>query len=256
MNSKLVVWSCSLAALFVIDGLHTAAGDGEIIGKQQVKHFEGNIDSGSETTKVKLDYLIYLPPGYGEGSKDWPLVMFLHGSGGVGNDVKRVLAIGPARIAEAKRFPFILVSPQSPQRGWNVKVLNALLDDVVSKHHVDKNRLYLTGQSMGGFGTWAFASAHPEKLAAIVPICGGGNPASAKKLKDLPIWVFHGAKDETVPPERSEQMVNALKEAGAKHVKFTLYPDAKHDSWTATYNNPEVWDWLLKQNRQSHQQSR
>jgi len=246
MNRKLTVW---LALFTLILATGAGATDKEITGKQQVKHFEGEITSGNETTKVKFDYLLYLPPDYRETGQGWPLVMFLHGSGGVGNDIKRVQAIGAARIAEAKKFPFILVSPQSPQRGWNVPALNALLDDVVAKHHVDKNRVYLTGQSMGGYGTWAFAAAHPDKLAAIMPICGGGNPASAKRLKDLPIWVFHGAKDDTVPPARSEEMVNALKEAGAKHVKFMLYPDAKHDAWTATYNNPEVWDWLLKQNR-------
>jgi predicted peptidase len=101
---------------------------------------------------------------------------------------------------------------------------------------------------MGGYGTWALAAAHPEKFAAIAPICGGGNPADAKKLAGLPIWVFHGAKDTTVPPQRSEEMVAALKVVGA-NPKFTVYPDAGHDSWTATYDNPEFYSWLLAQKR-------
>ena len=127
--------------------------------------------------------------------------------------------------------------------------LNALLDDVVGKYRVDKDRIYVTGLSMGGFGTWSLAAAHPERFAAIAPICGGGNPTDAKKLKDLPIWVFHGAKDQTVPASRSDAMVKALKEAGSERVKFTLYPDAGYDSRTETYKNPEFWDWLLKQQR-------
>jgi len=145
------------------------------------------------------------------------------------------------------------VSPQAPQRGWQAETLNGLLDDVLAHYKVDKDRVYVTGLSMGGFGTWALAAAHPEKFAAIVPICGGGNPADATKIKDLPIWIFHGAKDTVVPPSRSEAMEKALKEAGAKEVKYTLYPDAGHDSWTKTYENPEVWEWLLKHKRNGGQ---
>ena len=101
---------------------------------------------------------------------------------------------------------------------------------------------------MGGFGTWALAAAHPERFAAIAPICGGGDPKQAERLKDLPIWVFHGAKDPTVPLARSEEMVKALKEAGGEP-KFTVYPDAGHDSWTETYDNPELYEWFLAHKR-------
>jgi predicted peptidase len=222
-----------------------AADDKEQAGKQTAKHFEKEV-----TTKVKLDYLLYLPEGYGKDDKAWPLLLFLHGAGESGSDLEKVKVHGPPKLVEQKKdLPFIIVSPQSPGRGWNSDNLNALLDDVVAHHKVDKDRIYLTGLSMGGFGTWALAAAHPEKFAAIVPICGGGNTADAKKLKDLPVWVFHGAKDTTVRPSASEAMVKALKEAGAKEVKFTLYPDAGHDSWTETYNNPEVYEWLLKHKR-------
>ncbi len=127
-------------------------------------------------------------------------------------------------------------------------MLNALLDSVIKEYHVDKDRVYLTGLSMGGFGTWALAAAFPGKFAALAPICGGGSPADAAKLARLPIWVFHGAKDNTVPLKRSEEMVEALKAAGG-HPKFTVYPDAGHDSWTATYDNPEFYQWLLAQKR-------
>jgi predicted peptidase len=127
-------------------------------------------------------------------------------------------------------------------------VLNALLDSVTRHYRVDKKRVYLTGLSMGGYGTWALAAAHPEKFAAIAPICGGGNPADAPKLAKLPIWVFHGGKDTTVPLQRSQEMVDAIKSAGGDP-KFTIYPDAGHDSWTETYNNPEFYQWLLSQAR-------
>ncbi|MBN1418021.1 MAG: prolyl oligopeptidase family serine peptidase [Planctomycetes bacterium] len=211
---------------------------------QQEKRFEKEI-----TVKVSLNYLLFLPEGYEKAQKPWPLILFLHGAGESGNDLQKVKVHGPPKIVETKRdFPFIVVSPQSPGRGWNADTLVALLDDVVSKYKVDKDRIYLTGLSMGGFGSWALAAAYPDRFAAVVPICGGGNPADAKRLKDLPIWVFHGAKDPVVPIARSEAMVSALKEAGG-NVKFTVYPEAGHDSWTATYDDPELYKWMLEQRR-------
>jgi predicted peptidase len=213
--------------------------------KQEGKHFEKEI-----TVQVKMDYLLYLPEGYDKEEKAWPLVLFLHGAGESGRDLNKVKIHGPPKLIEAgKKFPMIVVSPQSPRMGWDVPTLNALLDEIVATHKVDKDRVYVTGLSMGGFGTWALAAAYPDKFAAIMPVCGGGDPHDAVKLKHLGIWVFHGAKDNVVPPNRSENMVKALKEHGAKNIQFTLYPNAGHDSWTQTYDNPEVWDWLLKQKR-------
>ncbi len=218
---------------------------------QQAKTFEKEI-----TVKVKLNYLLYLPEGYDKAEKPFPLVLFLHGAGESGSDVSKVKAQGiPKLIANGKSFPFIVVSPQSPGMGWNADTLNALLDDVMSKYKVDKNRVYLTGLSMGGGGTWTLAAAHPERFAAIAPICGAirSNDAGkslAKKMKDLPIWVFHGAKAPTVPIARSEEMVKALKDLGAD-VKFTVYPEARHDSWTETYDNPELYTWFLAHKRGS-----
>lgn len=211
---------------------------------QVPKTFQGKI-----TTTAKLDYLLSLPADYGTSRKSWPLVLFLHGAGESGSDLNKVKAHGPPKLVETSGpFPFILVSPQCPGRGWNPDVLNALLDSVIKQYRVDKNRVYLTGLSMGGFGTWSLAAAHPERFAAIAPICGGGNPADAPKMVAIPTWVFHGAKDPTVPLKRSEEMVEALKAAGG-NPKFTVYPDAGHDSWTATYNNPEFYQWLLAQKR-------
>ena len=251
MSLRVLCWVIPLAVLAVVAvvPVATRGDEKQPAGRQQEKQFEKEI-----TRKVTLNYLLYLPDGYGKDDKAWPLVLFLHGAGESGNDLNKVKKHGPPKLTEAgKDFPCIVVSPQSPRFGWDAETLNGLLDDVMAKYKVDKDRVYLTGLSMGGFGTWALAAAHPDKFAAIIPICGGGDPKDAAKLKDLPVWVFHGAKDTTVQPAQSEAMVNALKDAGAANVKYTLYPDAAHDSWTATYDDPAVWEWLFQQKRSARQ---
>jgi predicted peptidase len=232
-----------VATLTVMSNMALAA-DSPGTSAQQEIHFEAR-----SPVAAKIDFLLFLPRAYKESNQRWPLILFLHGSGESGTNVAKVKAHGPPKIVESKPgFPFILVSPQCPGRGWDVKTLNALLDDVIGRYRVDTKRIYLTGLSMGGFGTWSLAAAHPERFAAIVPICGGGKPADAPKLAGLPIWVFHGAKDPTVPVARSREMVAAIKTAGG-NVKYTEYPEAKHDCWTETYNNPELYEWLLAQKR-------
>jgi predicted peptidase len=211
---------------------------------QQARHFEAAI-----RVTVRLDYLLFLPEGYAKSKQRWPLMLFLHGAGESGTNLDKLKVLGPPKIVESKPdFPFILVSPQTSREGWNPDTLNALLDEVIRKYRVDKDRVCLTGASMGGSGTWRLAAAHPEKFAAIVPLCGRGDPADAQKLARLPIWVFHGAKDPVVRIASENAMVEALKAAGA-NVKFTVYPDAGHDVWTETYNNPELYEWLLQQKR-------
>lgn len=203
-------------------------------------------------TNSKLDYLVYIPEGAAQAStKKWPLIFFLHGSGERGTNVWTVAVHGPPKVVkDRKDFEFIVVSPQCPpNRSWNIAALTGLLKDVMAKYPVDPDRVYLTGLSMGGFGSWSLAAVHPELFAAVAPICGGGNPKDVSKLKDLPIWVFHGGKDPTVPLKRSEEMVEAIKAAGG-NVKFTVYPELGHDSWTETYNNPEFYKWLLEHKRE------
>ncbi len=233
-----------LVSIMVLVAIPALAAEPRASLVQQEKHFEAQI-----TVTAKIDYLLFLPPGYEKSKQRWPLILFLHGSGESGTNLAKVKTEGLPKIVESMPdFPFILVSPQSAGRGWNSDTLNALLNDVIHKCRVDKHRIYLTGLSMGGSGTWMLAAAHPERFAAIVPICGSGNPADATKLAALPIWVFHGAKDGTVPVQRSRDMVEAIKAAGG-NVKFTEYPEAKHNSWTETYNNPELYKWLLAQKR-------
>ncbi len=199
---------------------------------------------------VEFSYLLYLPPGAEQGTKKWPLVIFLHGVGERGNNLELVKRHGPPKlIEEGQKFPFILVAPQCPaDRWWNVEDLDAWLLGLLKELPVDANRVYLTGLSMGGFGTFEWATKHPERFAAIAPICGGGEPFLASRLKNVPAWIFHGAKDPVVPLKRSQEMVEAIKKAGGI-VKFTVYPEAGHDSWTATYANPQLYQWLLAQRK-------
>ena len=198
---------------------------------------------------VEMDYLLYLPKDY--DSKDsWPLVLFLHGSGERGSDLELVKKHGPPRlISEGKEFPFIVVSPQCRKDfWWEPNELTALLDDVTKSYKVDPDRICVTGLSMGGFGTWRLAAYRPERFAALAPICGGGEPYWASRFADVPTWAFHGAKDEGVPLRRTEEMIEAMKKKGGDP-KVTIYPEAGHDSWTETYNNPEFYEWILAQKR-------
>ncbi len=199
---------------------------------------------------IEIDYLLSLPEGYGEKDQDWPLMLFLHGAGERGDNLDKVKVHGPPKLAaQGKAMPFIVISPQCPTGTWwsapdQIQTLTGLLDEIVENYDVDESRVYLTGLSMGGYGTWSLGATCPERFAAIAPICGGGDKRMARRLKEMPIWVFHGAKDSVVPLARSEEMVEAAKEAGGQ-AKLTVYPEANHDSWTATYDNPKLYDWFL-----------
>ena len=143
----------------------------------------------------------------------------------------------------------IVISPQCPKgEWWNPATLSKLLDEVSANYRVDPDQVYVTGLSMGGFGTWSLAMHSPQRFAAIVPICGGGDENRAKEIAHIPAWIFHGGKDNVIPPSRSEKMEAALKAAGGTP-KLTIYPDASHDSWTEAYNTEALYDWLLAQKR-------
>lgn len=209
----------------------------------------------SETETQTISYLLYLPKDYdAKNSEKYPLLLFLHGSGERGIDINKVKVHGPPKLLtdpeKAKDWPFITVSPQCPEGySWSPLQLAKLLDEVEKKYAVDKNRIYVTGLSMGGFGTWGLLYNFPQRFAAGVPICGGFDPAAAEKFVDVPIWVFHGAQDTAVKVEWSIDVVNAIKEKGGKQIELTVYPELGHDSWTETYENPELYRWLLKQKK-------
>ncbi|HHT73394.1 MAG TPA: prolyl oligopeptidase family serine peptidase [Firmicutes bacterium] len=205
---------------------------------------------------VSLDYLLYLPKDYdADPEKKWPLMLFLHGAGERGEDLELLKHHGPPRLLEeGKELPFIVASPQCPANSWwnlHVEELGLLLDALEEEYRVDKSRVYLTGLSMGAYGSWHLATIFPKRFAAVVPICGAGLqffgfPTRVHALRDVPLWVFHGAKDEVVPLRESEILVEELRKVGG-NVRFTVYPEAGHDSWTETYANPELYTWLLEQ---------
>ena len=208
----------------------------------------------------ELQYLLYLPAAYQESDdKRWPLMLFLHGAGERGSDVQRVAIHGPlSLVKQGTNFPFIIVAPQCPSgQIWESEPLLQLLDNVEKKYRVDDKRIYLSGLSMGGYGTWKLGLANPGKFAAIAPICGGCNMIEvllgprdkADAVKSLPIWAFHGAKDDVVPLSESERVVEGLRRGGVKEVKFTVYPEAKHDSWKEAYKTPELYEWMLSKSR-------
>jgi len=226
------------------------------IGGQTAQTFEQTV---SKT--VRLKYLLYLPQGYEEGGrKKWPLLLFLHGAGERGTNLSLVAVHGPPKlIKQGTNFPFIVVSPQCPANDrWHADELIAMLDEICARHAVDTNRIYLTGLSMGGYGSWALAAQHPERFAAVAPICGGGeiidvllaSRSKAAAIKKLGIWAFHGGKDPVVPLSESERMVAAFKRAGCTDIELTVYPEAGHDSWTQAYNNPKLYEWFLKHARE------
>jgi predicted peptidase len=199
-----------------------------------------------------INYWLYLPPEYdAHSAKRWPLILFLHGFGERGDsltDLERVKAHGiPKVIENGKDLPFIAVSPQCPRQSWwtlQTEVLKTLLDDVITHHAINPAQVYLTGLSMGGYGSWTLGAAHPELFAAVAPICGGGVRSQSPKLKNVPVWAFHGGRDDVVRPYRSEEMVTALQQAGGD-AKLTIYPNLDHNSWTVTYDNPELYNWFL-----------
>jgi predicted peptidase len=212
-------------------------------GTQEAQVFEAEI-----TKTVRMGYLLHLPANYDAGGTSYPLILFLHGSGRRGDDIEQVSGYAIPKIAEEQDdFPFIAVSPQCPaQSFWQpeLEAVEALMVDVIETYNVDESRICLTGNSMGGFGSWALAIRNPGLFAAVAPICGGGDPDTVAILKDVPVWNFHGAKDAAVDPEQSQAMVDALEAAGGD-VKYTLYPNLGHDSWTVTYANPELYEWFL-----------
>lgn len=199
-------------------------------------------------TDNPLPYLRYVPEG-----QDYPLLLFLHGSGERGSDLAHVGDHGLADILAHLPEPTLVLAPQCPEDiRWihHLEGLEAILDSALANYPVDRTRIYLTGLSMGGQGTWYLGAKIPERFAALVPICGRSNPEEAERLKDLPIWVFHGAEDTVIPVSESEGMVIALQTHGSD-VKLTVYPDTEHNSWTPAYREADLYTWLFNQRRDS-----
>jgi predicted peptidase len=220
---------------------------------------------------IEMPYRLAVPEKV-EPGKSYPLILFMHGAGERGSDNTKQLKHGIASILEnaAKlNEPCFLIAPQCPSEIWwadlderklrlkaasapnpRLEAVIALVDDFSKSHPVDPKRLYITGISMGGFATWYILGQQPDKFAAALPICGGGDPIPelVSRFKDVPLWTFHGDKDTVVPVEASLDMIAALERAGGKP-KLTVYPGVQHDSWTRTYADPEPLRWLLSQRK-------
>lgn len=200
------------------------------------------------------DYLVYLPKS--ASRSPLPLVIFLHGSGEREADTVRLRKVPPLSLAEESNYPFVLIAPHCPKgRSWEASLVMPLIEEAVSRYHVDPSRVYLTGFSMGAYGTWQIAGEYPGSFAAIVPIAGGGRPEQAVVLKEMPIWAVHGTQDDVVPPSESRTMVAALQAAGGKPL-LTLSGRHGHgiDDWA--YAELGIWSWMLNQRHEGRQMPR
>jgi predicted peptidase len=251
--------SLATALAIALTNLAHAKDEETMLEKKEYKDSKGNV----------LKYRLLTPQDYDAKTK-YPLVLFLHGAGERGDDNTKQLIHGVAEFIKAenrKKYPCFLVAPQCPEgKKWvevdwgadrhempkepsePLRLALELLDALQKDYSIDKKRIYVTGLSMGGFGTWDAICRKPDTFAAAVPICGGGDEKQAEKIAKLPIWVFHGGKDGTVKPARSRNMIEALMKAGGMP-KYSEYKDVGHDSWVPAYKDAEMFAWLFAQQR-------
>ena len=240
IRTSMVVMSCLVC-------LETLAADPSP-GKQVEQTFKAK-DAG------EVPYLLYLPDAEQSAKKNLPLVLFLHGRGESDGPLSVVAKWGlPQMLARGEKLPYIVVSPQCPKEdSWSSSTQQArlveLLDAVIEKYSADKEHIYLTGLSMGGSGSWRMATDHPNRFAAVVPICGKGDVKDAAVIKDLPIWVFVGDQDRGY--QANVEMVEAVRKAGSQSIRFTTLEHIGHNSWSAAYASPDLYAWLAKQARSS-----
>lgn len=223
-------------------------------GKGSDQPQAGEVVKGFLMKSVEVDgkptgYVVYVPPEY-DPAKPMPTIIHLNGHGECGTDgLRQVFHFGCAVILNVEKWPFIIVFPQkqSPDTAWQDEEAMAMaaLDKTRREYNVDQSRIYLTGLSQGGHGTWAIAANHPDLFAAIAPICGSGEKSMAEKLVNMPIWIFHGEDDPVVNVESARQMAEYLKAAGGS-CKLTIYPGVGHNSWDKAYREEELGEWFLQ----------
>lgn len=210
------------------------------------------IEDEERTVSVEtLRYYLYYPKGYDDQEREtFPLLLFLHGGGESGGELEAIKSSGPPElIAQGQDFPFLILAPQNPyeKKWWNTRAVMQLLDTVVANNRVDPQRIYLTGLSRGGGAAWELAVQYPDTFAAMAVVCGMAPvPYAAWIRKDLPIWVFHGTEDRSVPISESEEMVARLREMGYD-VTFTRYEGVGHNAWERAYRDDRLYEWLMEQ---------
>ncbi|MBQ9806429.1 MAG: prolyl oligopeptidase family serine peptidase [Clostridia bacterium] len=201
-----------------------------------------------------IEFMMRYPNGY-ESGKHYPVIISLHGAGTRGEKVEQLREQCCYRLTDnMENFASIMITPLCPANTWFdvFETLKRFVTFVADSEFCDRTRLYLMGGSMGGYAAWQLAMSMPEAFAALVPICGGGMYWNASRLADVPVWAFHGAKDPTVLCRESEILVEKVNKHGG-NAKLTIYPENKHDAWTDTYSNPEVYAWMLSHRKQNAQ---
>ena len=241
-------------SLFFVFSCWSFLFNGELKGRQATG------PSFVEVTDVRgYRALVLVPTNMSESkSGKLPAILFLHSIGERGNNLNLLKQNGFPRVIEGdQQFPFVFIMPQCPSSTeWyytnadNIGAMGMFLDDILARFPVDPDRLYITGLSMGGIGSWYFAIKMPSRFAALVPVAFRGDGWSPSPAKDIPVWAFHGVKDGVIPISKAQELVDQFRAAGGS-IKFDPYPNGAHDgsTWTVTYNNPDVYDWLLRKKR-------
>ena len=200
-----------------------------------------------------LPYWLFLPKNYGDETRTWPLLLYLHGASSRGDDIQSVLASGLPAIASSRDdFPFVLVCPQCPADTWwsdQIAGLDILLKDIADRYRIDQKRVLLTGSSMGGFGVWHMGAVFPDRFAGLVPLCGGGAwfygfPERARSIANTPVWAFHGSEDPIIPVRESAALVKQVQDAGG-NAQLEIIEGGGHDIWRQVYQRSDVFQWML-----------
>lgn len=239
-----MVTRCILIAAIVMSTC-LAQTASEVKTGQHVYTFEKEIQR-----TVEIQYLLYLPAAYGSLDKQWPLILYLHGGMGRGDDIEMVMWYPvPQMLTENDTFPFIVVTPQCPLgKMWtDTELLITLLDEIMAKYSVDPDRVYLMGYSMGAHGAWYLAYTHPERFAAVAPMSGMANVWWASRIKEMPVWAFHGVQDTLVPVSETEEMVRVLEKEGGT-VRASIDPERGHRP-PSQKEHEELFQWFLEQSR-------
>jgi predicted peptidase len=202
--------------------------------------------------KIKCKYLLYLPVNYKDTTADFPLIIYLHGSSLRGNNLEKLKRYGlPFLVKKGHNYDFIIASPQCPaNKSWAfINWFDTLYSDLCSKYRIDKNRVYVIGMSLGGYGTWQAAMDYPDKIAAIIPLCGGCvDSLNICRISNIPVWAFHGTADKAVNVNETEKLVRRLQNCHGK-IKYTRLLNQGHDL-SSIFANQELYDWLKKQNKE------
>lgn len=243
--------ACVLTGLVVLAaGMALAAAPDDAV--QEIA--KGFVTKALELDGKEIEYVVYIPAEY-DPKKPMPAIIFLNGMGECGTDGLRQIAVGlgPAVMLNAQKWPFIVLFPQKQvtEAEWEDEdaMVMAVLEKSKREYSIDQSRLYLTGLSQGGHGTWAIAAEHPDLFAAIAPICGWGSEDMAKKLAKVPAWIFHGEDDPVVQVDAAKKMAERLKAAGGS-VKLTIYPGVGHNSWDKAYREEKLHEWFLSHRKQ------